>query len=183
MKSVQSFPVFTKKENETLAQWIEILDWHPQNGKNQAVTAWHFGALYLNFRIKQPLISSWLRDEAKWQERWQQSNHRTHWTAKQSCQTEHPKILEMMDLWVSKAMADGILLTEKILQQKWNTSADLDGVLEDERLKSSNGWLARFKEWNGLQEMKRHGEAVSRSSPHKTYFMATQRRSWAWPIW
>ena len=26
--------------------------------------------------------------------------------------------------------------------------------------------------------------AVSRSSPHKTYFMETQRRrSWAWPVW
>ena len=26
--------------------------------------------------------------------------------------------------------------------------------------------------------------ALSRNSPHKTYFMETQRRrSWAWPIW
>jgi hypothetical protein len=41
---------------------------------------------------------------------------------------EHPKILEMMNLWVSKAMADGILHTGEILQQKWNVFADLDGV-------------------------------------------------------
>ena len=64
-----------------------------------------------------------------------------------------------MDLWVSKAMADGILLTVEILRQKWNTFADLDGVPGEERLKLSNGWLARFKERNGLREMKRHGEA------------------------
>jgi hypothetical protein len=72
---------------------------------------------------------------------------------------EHPRISEMMDLWVSKAMADGIFLTGEILRQKWNAFADLDGVPEDERLKLSNGWLTHFKEQNSLQEMKRHGEA------------------------
>jgi hypothetical protein len=35
------------------------------------------------------------------------------------------------------------------------------GVPEDERLKLSDGWLMRFKERNGLKEMKRHGEAAS----------------------
>ncbi|KAI9443037.1 hypothetical protein H4582DRAFT_2072114 [Lactarius indigo] len=35
------------------------------------------------------------------------------------------------------------------------------GVLEDERIKLSNGRLAHFKERNGLQEIKRHGEAAS----------------------
>jgi hypothetical protein len=65
----------------------------------------------------------------------------------------------MMELWVSKAMADGILLTGEILKQKWIAFADLEGVPEDERLKLSNGWLARFEERNGLKQMKRHGEA------------------------
>ena len=155
----KSFSVFMKKENATLAQRIEILDWHHKNGENQSATARHFDTLYPNLRIKQPLISSWLKDEAKWREQWQQSNHKTHRTAKRSRQTEHPRISEMMDLWVSKAMADEILLTGEILRQKWNKFADLDGVPEDERLKLSNGWLARFKERNGLREMKRHGEA------------------------
>jgi hypothetical protein len=67
----------------------------------------------------------------------------------------------MMDLWVSKAMADRILLTEEVLRQKWNVFADLAGVPEDDRLKLSNGWLARFKDRNGLREWKRHGEAAS----------------------
>ena len=66
-----------------------------------------------------------------------------------------------MDLWVSKAMADRILLTGEVLRQKWNVFADLAGVPEDDRLKLSNGWLARFKDRNGLREWKRHGEAAS----------------------
>jgi hypothetical protein len=114
-KLTQSFPVFTKKENATLAQQIEILDWHHKNGKNQSATARHFGPLYPNLQIKQPLISSWLKDEAMWREQWEQSNHKSHRTAKRTRQMEHPKISEMMDLWVSKAMADGILLTGEIL--------------------------------------------------------------------
>jgi hypothetical protein len=67
----------------------------------------------------------------------------------------------MMYLWVSKAMNDGILLTGEVLRQKWNTFADLVGIPEDDRLKLSNGWLGRFKERNGLRQMKRHGEAAS----------------------
>jgi len=67
----------------------------------------------------------------------------------------------MMYLWVSKAMADRILLTGEVLRQKWNRFADLVGIPDDERLHLSNGWLARFKDRNGLKEMKRHGEAAS----------------------
>jgi len=37
----------------------------------------------------------------------------------------------------------------------------LAGVPEDDRLKLSNGWLARFKDRNGLREWKWHGEAAS----------------------
>jgi hypothetical protein len=44
-KSTQTFPIFTKKENATLAHRIKILDWHDKNGKNQSATAWHFGPL------------------------------------------------------------------------------------------------------------------------------------------
>jgi hypothetical protein len=50
-------PVFTKKENVTLAQRIEILDWHHKHGRKQTVMAQHFTPIYPNLRIKQPLIS------------------------------------------------------------------------------------------------------------------------------
>ena len=67
----------------------------------------------------------------------------------------------MMHLWVSKAMGDGVLLTGEVLRQKWNCFADLVRVPQDERLHLSNGWLDCFKHWNGLKDIKRHGEAVS----------------------
>ena len=59
-------PVFTKKENATLAQCIEILDWYHANCKNQTKTAKHFDPIYLILRIKQPLVSAWVHKEAKW---------------------------------------------------------------------------------------------------------------------
>lgn len=67
----------------------------------------------------------------------------------------------MLELWVSKAMADKLLLTGEVLRQKWKTFADLRGVPDDERLNLSEGWLSSFKERNGLKGIKRHGEAAS----------------------
>jgi hypothetical protein len=144
-----------------LAQRIEILDWHHKNGRNQSETARHFDSIYPNLKIKQPLVSSWIKEEAKWRELWEQSNHQSDRIAKRARQTEHPEVSEMMYLWVSKAMSDGILLTGEVLRQKWNRFADLVGVPQDERLNLSNSWLGRFKDRNGLREMKRHGEAAS----------------------
>jgi hypothetical protein len=73
VKSVKpaAAPVFTKKENATLAQHIEILDWHNKNGQNQSRTAQHFDPIYPNLKIKQPLVSSWIKEEAKWRDLWE----------------------------------------------------------------------------------------------------------------
>ena len=67
----------------------------------------------------------------------------------------------MMELWVSKAMQAHVLLTGEVLRQKWRQFAELAGVLEDEWLKLSDGWLSCFKDRNGLKELKRYGEAAS----------------------
>lgn len=64
-----------KKENATLAQWIEILNWFHKNGKNQSKTAKHFNTVYPNLNIRQPLVSFWVNDEPMWREHWEQSNH------------------------------------------------------------------------------------------------------------
>jgi len=154
-------PVFVKKENATLAQRIQILDWHHKNGKNQTATAKHFDPIYPNLQLKQPLLSRWLKDEAEWREQWAQAGTKCNRNVKRVRQTEHPQVSEMMDLWVSKAMNDKILLTGEVLRQKWNAFATLVGIPEDERLKLSDGWLTRFKDRMGLKEMKRHGEAAS----------------------
>ncbi|KAF8221434.1 hypothetical protein L208DRAFT_1095729, partial [Tricholoma matsutake] len=73
-QSSSTAPVFTKKENATLAQRIEILDWYHDNGKNQSKTAKHFDSIYPNLKMKQPLVSAWVKDEAKWREEWVHSN-------------------------------------------------------------------------------------------------------------
>lgn len=84
-------------------------------------------------------------------------------SGKRVCQTQHPEVTKMLDLWVSKAMADGILLTGEVLRQKWRKFADLAGIPEDEWLNLSEGWLGRYtgKARIGLKQMKCHGEAAS----------------------
>ncbi|KAF8266411.1 hypothetical protein EI94DRAFT_1585564, partial [Lactarius quietus] len=64
----------TKKENATLAQRIKILDWYHRYKQGQMKTAEHFASIYPNLQIKQPLISSWLKDEAKWRAQWHEMN-------------------------------------------------------------------------------------------------------------
>jgi len=59
-------PTFTRKENATLAQQIEILDWHHTNGKNQTKTVKHFNAIYPNLKLKQPVISDWCKKKESW---------------------------------------------------------------------------------------------------------------------
>ncbi|KAK0481294.1 hypothetical protein IW261DRAFT_1334166 [Armillaria novae-zelandiae] len=144
----------------TLEQRIEIIDWYHANGKNQSQTAKQFSGIYPKLKIKQPLVSAWIKDEAKWREEYDRHGAHAH-RMKHARQTQHPEISDMMDLWVAKAMADGILLTGEVLWQKWRVFADLKGIPEDERLELSDGWLAWFKVWNGLKNFKRHGEAGS----------------------
>jgi Fe-S cluster assembly scaffold protein SufB len=154
-------PVFTKKENATLEQRIEILDWHHANGKNQSKTAKHFNTIYPNLQLKQPRISNWCKNEEKWREEYETSSaHSAKWI----CQTQHPQITKMLDLWVSKAMADKILLTGEVLCQRWRSFADLAGIPEDEQLSLSEGWLTRYKTRTGLKNIKRHSEAASVAS-------------------
>jgi len=118
-----------KKKNVTLTQWIEILDWNCANGENQMKTAKHFNAIYPNLQLKQPRISAWCKHEAKWQTKYENS---TDHSMKQLCQTEHPEVTDMLDLWVSNAMANNVLLTGEVIRQKWKKFADLVGVPENE---------------------------------------------------
>ncbi|SJL05224.1 uncharacterized protein ARMOST_08590 [Armillaria ostoyae] len=153
-------PVFTKKEVATLDQRVEILDWHHQNGKNQSKTAKHFAAIYPNLKIKQPLVSAWIKNKAKWREEHGKSGENAQ-NIKRLRQTQHPEITEMMELWVAKAMSDGLLLTGEVLCQKWRSFASLAGVPDDEKLGLSEGWLTSFKNQTGLKRFKRHSEAAS----------------------
>jgi hypothetical protein len=48
----------------TLAQKVEILDWHNNNSSNQTTTTSHFNKIYPDIALKQPLISAWVKAEA-----------------------------------------------------------------------------------------------------------------------
>ncbi|EGO20629.1 hypothetical protein SERLADRAFT_452720 [Serpula lacrymans var. lacrymans S7.9] len=61
-------------------------------------------------------------------------------------------------------MADGILLTGEVLRQKWRKFVDLVGMLDDEQLNLSEGWLSQYKARAGLKQIKCHGEAASATS-------------------
>jgi hypothetical protein len=52
-----------KPVQATLAQKIEVLDWHKNNGSNQTKTTKHFHAIYPEIGFKQPLISAWVADK------------------------------------------------------------------------------------------------------------------------
>jgi hypothetical protein len=133
-KNIQpEVPVFTKKENAMLRQRIKILDWYHVNGKNQTSTARHFAPIYPNLKIKQPLVSSWVKKEEYWREQWEKVQHASGQTTKRARQTEHPDISH---------------------SHRRSPASEMDTLCK-------SGWDSRFKERNGLRQVKRHGEAAS----------------------
>ncbi|KAG9316525.1 hypothetical protein JVU11DRAFT_2575 [Chiua virens] len=59
-------PPSKKKENATLQQRINILDWHRNNKATQQGTVDHFNKVYPSLQLTQPLVSSWVTNDAKW---------------------------------------------------------------------------------------------------------------------
>ena len=75
-------------------------------------------------------------------------------TAKKLHQTQYPEITEILDLWVLKAMGNGILLTGDTLCEKWTQFVDLAEVPKDDHLDLSQGLLEKYKKRNGLKVFK-----------------------------
>ena len=112
----KSVPVFTKKEIATVAQHIEILDTMKKNGWSQSKAAKELGPQYPNLKLNQPLLSSWVKDETKWQAQYNDENTKgCAGSVKHVCQFEHPELEEMLELWVARAMIDGVSLTGEII--------------------------------------------------------------------
>ena len=61
------------KENATLEQQIQVLNWHHQNGKSQTKTVQHFNGIYPTLHLKQPWISAWLKHELTWRAEFESS--------------------------------------------------------------------------------------------------------------
>lgn len=155
-------PCFTKKEIATVAQRIEILDTMKSNGWSQKQTVQKLGSQFPNLKLNQPLISPWVKDKSKWREQYNEENTRGRaGTVKRVKQFEHPELEEMLELWVARAMGDGVSLSGELIRQKGARFSDLLNIPANERLAFSDGWLAAFKKRTGLKEFKRHGEAGS----------------------
>jgi len=90
-------------------------------------TAKHFNVTYPTLRLSQPRISEWIKNEARWWVEYESSGGLSR-SVKRVHQTQHPEVTEMLDLWVQKAMANKLLLTGKVLRQKWKVFADIVGV-------------------------------------------------------
>lgn len=146
-----------KKENATVAQRIEILDWHNLHGKNQSKTAKHFSPIYPNLGIKQPLESEWVQEEDKWRKQFATSGGQS----KKDSIAKFPHVHAALQLWVTKSLADNVTLNGEIIRQKWRSFAKLAGVPKGDWLALSEGWLTSFKASMGLKNFKRHGEAAS----------------------
>lgn len=155
----QPVAVFTKKEVASHKQRVEMLDWYHANGKNQTKTAKTFAQKYPNVMIKQPLVSSWVKNEQEICQHYAQDA--TGGTFKWMQQTSYPEVTEALDLWISKAMENGLFLSSELLRQKWTAFANLAGIPDDSRLTLSNGWLESLKKRNNLRLTRRHGEAGS----------------------
>jgi len=90
-------PVFTKKENATIAQRIEILNWYHEHSspkKSQVKTAAHFNKIYPNLRLKQPIISDWIQNEVKWRKEWAEQQSVRSDTRRATTTTDRANLLK-----------------------------------------------------------------------------------------
>ena len=73
--------------------------------------------------------------------------------------TQFPELDKALQIWTSQVVAAGLPLTDMILQQKGIELAQKLSI--EEELKFTNGWVWKFKKWNGLQKVHFSGEANS----------------------
>ncbi|POW22340.1 hypothetical protein PSHT_01402 [Puccinia striiformis] len=147
----------TNKKTMNLGS-IEVLDWHHQNGKNQSKTAAHFDKTYPNLKIKQPLISKWLKDEASIRSKNIESNNPS---TKRLRAVSYPQVEEALNKWMKQAMHLNLTVTGEVIKEKWRDFAWLAGIPSEEWLSLSSGWLDSYKMRHQIKSYLKHGEGAS----------------------
>ncbi|KAI7957779.1 hypothetical protein MJO29_001978 [Puccinia striiformis f. sp. tritici] len=142
----------------TYSQKVEVLDWYHKNGKNQSKTAVHFGKVYPDLKIKQPLLSKWLKSEDAIRLKSSQSAHES---TKKVRQLSYPKVEASLVEWMTQAIHCNMTITGDIIKARWRDFARLAGIPSEEWLKLSGGWLDSFKRRHQLKSYRKHGEAAS----------------------
>jgi Tc5 transposase DNA-binding domain len=107
------------------------------------------------------LISAWVQEESKWRKEWSEAQSSSERERKRIRLVENPQATEMLEMWISKAMNDKVLVTGEVLRAKYRQFEEMLGIPEEQRLKLSAGWLESLKNRAGLKSYKRHGEAGS----------------------
>lgn len=149
-----------------------MVDYICTNGVNQTKAAKFFDNKWPGLCIKQPTISSWLKQEVEISEQFSQNLQED---LKNSGILEGPKNNEILELWISQCMSHKMLLTGEILRQKWKIFAAFNKEDEAAELKFSNGWLDSMKVRTNLKHVKRYGEGQSISVDHANQERARSR--------
>lgn len=139
-----------RRTTATFAQKIEVLNWYHENGESQTGTARHFEKIYPELRIKQPLVSAWVKDELHIRALAPPGST----TAKRVRGTTHPEVTSMLEEWVQQAILAKINITGDVICEKWKHFAQLCGIPSAEWLTLSHGWLDAFRQRNGLRHFK-----------------------------
>lgn len=100
------------RSNLNLAERIKVLDWHHKNGKNPSKTAKHFETSFPGTVTKQPLVSSWVKDEAILQEKYKSG---VGLNIKRNNETEHPQVTKALQTWVQQADMAGVPLSGDVI--------------------------------------------------------------------
>lgn len=69
-----------------------------------------------------------------------------------------PDIEEALTIWVDKALQSGLIITDNILLTK---ALGFAFLLNEDKFKSSNGWIDNFKKRHNLRQYTMHGEVSS----------------------
>jgi hypothetical protein len=115
----------SKISNASYAQKVEVLDWHYKNGKNQSKTALHFSAIYPHLKIKQPLISKWLKEEDSIRSKVHQTSNPE---SKRIRTISHPQVEAALVEWLKQATHLNLTVTGEIIKEKWRDFARLAGI-------------------------------------------------------
>lgn len=142
----------------TVEEKIAVLNWFHENGRSQVKTVLHFQQVVGFEKLHQSSISRWLRDEDALREEFEAGNAQRV----RPSRVRHPELEVCLSMWVDRMEENhSSRLTGDVIKQVAGKFYDKLGVPPDERLSLSNGWLARFKDRQGLSLQVFHGEAAS----------------------
>ena len=157
--SVAEKPVKQSKRFEcTLQDKLTILDWHNKNSMKQAKTVKQFQENGFP-RLNQPLLSTWLKNEAKLRKK---AESRNSLSTKRFKQPQNKQFDDAMSSWIDQLEESEFNgLTGEVIKQVGIKMYDKLNTPEDKRLSLSNGWLQSFKDRQQLKFVRFHGEAAS----------------------